>query len=218
MKLLRKVLVSAMVLTMSAILVAGLWAQKTDEKQQGGAEKKANPTLENLQKAFNGESNAHARYLAFAKKADEEGYAGAASLFRAAANAEETHAKRFSETIKKMGAEPKAEVKEPEVKSTKENLQAALAGESEERDKMYPEFMKAAREAGDKAAVRVFNFAKSAEGDHAKFYKEAVDNLDSWKAKKDFFVCQECGRTVTEMPTTKCPVCGEPPSFYKKVA
>jgi rubrerythrin len=84
---------------------------------------------------------------------------------------------------------------------------------------MYPEYMKQAREAGDKAAVRVFNFAKSAEGDHAKFYKEASENLDSWKkGKKDFYVCGECGRTVTEKPTGKCPVCFEPASIYKMVS
>jgi rubrerythrin len=102
---------------LGAVLLGTLIAGAPVLAQETGKEKAT--IIEHLQHAYNGESNAHARYLAFAKKADEEGYGQVASLFRAAANAEQVHATRFSETLKKMGQTPKADVKTPEVKSTK---------------------------------------------------------------------------------------------------
>ena len=110
------------------------------------SEKISESTMSNLQAAYNGESNAHARYLAFAKKADAEGYAGAASLFRAAARAEQIHAGNHADVIKKFGRAPEAKLEQPAVKSTRENLEAALKGESYERDEMYPAFIRDARE------------------------------------------------------------------------
>ena len=83
-------------------------------------------TLDNLQTGFNGESNAHSRYLAFAEKADQEGYGEVASLFRAAAKAEEVHAANHAAVIKKMGGTAQAKIETPVVKSTKENLEAAI--------------------------------------------------------------------------------------------
>lgn len=94
----------------------------------------ATTTLDNLQTAYNGESNAHARYLAFAAKADQEGCGEVASLFRAAAKAEKVHAAKHSEVIKKLGGTPTAKIETPVVGSTKENLEAAVNGESYERD------------------------------------------------------------------------------------
>src|SRR5690348_4328328 len=105
----------------------------------------ATTTLQNLQTAYNGESNAHARYLAFAKQADQDGYAQAAALFRAAARAEEIHAANHAVVIKKMGATPAAKIETALVKTTKENLEAAVKGETYERDVMYPAFLKQAR-------------------------------------------------------------------------
>src|ERR1019366_4174424 len=101
----------------------------------------ATKTLDNLQAGFNGESNAHARYLAFAEKADQEGYGEVASLFRAAAKAEKVHSANHAVVIKEMGGTAQAKIETPVVKSTKENLEAAIKGESYERDTMYPEFL-----------------------------------------------------------------------------
>jgi rubrerythrin len=167
-------------------------------------------TLDNLQAAFNGESNANAKYLEFAKKADQEGYAGAAALFRAAAKAEEFHARNHADVIKKLGGTPKAEIKLPAIKTTADNLKASIEGESYERDKMYPEFIAEARAAGEKDAVKSFNFAVTAEGQHAKFYAEAAANLAAWKTAKKFAVCPVCGNTVTVVDVSKCPVCFTP--------
>jgi rubrerythrin len=175
-------------------------------------------TLENLMAAYNGESNAHAKYVAFATKADQEGYAGVASLFRAAAKAEETHATRHAEVIKKLGGTPKADVKAPEVKTTAENLKAAIDGESYERDKMYPEFIAEARATGNKEALRAFNFAISAEGEHAKLYSEAAGNLQTWKQARTFLVCPECGKTVQTIDFGKCPVCYTPAEMFQKIS
>lgn len=168
---------------------------------------KPSKTLDNLQTAFNGESNAKARYLAFAEKAESEGYGKAASLFRAAAKAEEIHANNHAEVIRKLGASPLADVKTPEVKSTADNLQAAIKGESYERDTMYPDFLKQARDDGNKDAVRTFNLAKEAEAEHAKLYTEASSNLAAWKtAAQPFYVCPNCGYTTGTLDFAKCPI------------
>ncbi len=176
-------------------------------------------TLSNLMAAFDGESNAHARYLAFAKKADEEGYGRAASLFRAAARAEEIHAGSHAEAIRKLGGEPKADIRTPDVKSTRENLEAALTGESYERDTMYPDFLSVAKAEGNKDAFRSFNFALTAEGEHAKLYRSALDDLAAWKAgKTEFYVCTVCGYTTLRADFAKCPSCFSPKEKYVTVS
>jgi len=176
--------------------------------------------LEHLQDAFNGESNARARYEAFARKADADGYASVASLFRAAARAEGIHAANHAVVIRKLGGEPNATVKTPEVKNTADNLKAAVEGETYERDKMYPLFIKDARAAGDADAVRTFNFALSAEGEHAKLYAEASDRLPSLKGAKGetYYVCTVCGFTTTQIDFTKCPACSSPKEKYVTVS
>jgi rubrerythrin len=175
-------------------------------------------TLNNLMKAYDGESNAYSRYVAFAKKADEEGYGQVASLFRAVARAEQIHVNNHAAVIQKMGGKAKVQLEMPAVKSTKENLEAALKGESYERDTMYPEFIRLAKEAGEKDAVRTLNFALQAETEHAKLLQEALANLDQWKdGKKDFFVCPVCGNTVATITFEKCPVCATPKAKYEKI-
>jgi rubrerythrin len=176
-------------------------------------------TLENLQTAFNGESNANAKYLAFAKKADEEGYTKVASLYRAAARAEEIHKNNHAEVIKKMGGEPKADIKPADVKTTAENLKGSIEGETYERDKMYPEFLEEARNANNKDAVRTFNLAKTAEAEHAKLYTEALGNLDAWKGgKTTFFVCPTCGFTSKDANLEKCPVDFTPKEKFESIS
>lgn len=183
-----------------------------------GQDKKVT-TLDNLQAAYNGESNAAAKYAAFAKKADAEGYGAVASLFRAAAKAEQIHATAHAAVIKKMGAEPKADVQAPEIKGTRENLQAAVKGETYERDTMYPEFLKQARAEGKGDAVRSLNHAKTAEAEHAKLYQQALDNLEQWKGgAREFYVCPVCGYTVGQVAGKKCPSCFEPTDKFEKVS
>jgi rubrerythrin len=177
-------------------------------------------TLQNLQTAYNGESNAHARYLAFAKQADKEGYGEVASLFRAAARAEKVHAMNHAAVIEELGGSPTADVKERVVKSTRENLEEAIKGESYERDTMYPDFLKQARSDRNSRAVRTLNLAKSAESEHAKLYAAALSNLEKLKGSKStaYFVCPVCGFTVQETNFKKCPSCFTSKDDFEKVA
>ena len=180
----------------------------------------ATKTLDNLQAAFNGESNAHARYLAFAENADQESYGEVASLFRAAAKAEGIHAANHAAVIKKLGGTPQAKIETPVVKATKENLEAAVKGESYERDTMYPEFLKQARAEANRDAVETFNFAKTAEGEHAKLYSEALNKLPQLKGSKakDYFVCMVCGYTTPNVDFAKCPSCFSHKDRYEKAS
>lgn len=175
-------------------------------------------TLDNLQAAYNGESNAHARYLAFADKAETDGYLGVASLFRAAAKAEQIHADNHAVVIKKLGAEPKMTLDKPDVKTTSENIQAAIKGETYERDVMYPSFLKIARADKNTDAIRTFNYALTAEGEHAKLYTNALKNQESMKAAATLYVCSVCGYTTTKIDFEKCPGCLNPKDKYVSVS
>ena len=174
-------------------------------------------TVNNLLAAFEGESNAHAKYTAFAGKADADLLHGAASLFRAAARAEQIHAANHARVIKQLGGEAKCEIHAVEVKGTLENLKAALEGEQYEVDTMYPGFLAEATERNITAAIRTFHGALEAEKPHARLYGEAIALLvggkkDSWiGAARDFYVCPVCGYTSeTEEEHERCPVCNCP--------
>ncbi|MBZ8180652.1 rubrerythrin family protein [Oscillatoria salina] len=175
------------------------------------------PTLDNLQKAYNGESNAHVMYLAFANKADEEGYQKLASLFRAAAKAEEIHRDNHAKVIETMGALPKNTITDPQVKSTPENLKAAIKGESYERDTMYPEFISQAKIENNQAALQTLTYAQKAEAQHAQLYTEAKNNLDSWRTQTGpFYVCTISGETtIQKTATAECPAVEEGESYLE---
>ena len=174
-------------------------------------------TVRNLLSALEGESNAHAKYTAFAVKADVDGQHGAASLFRVAARAEQIHAANHARVIKQLGGEAQCEIHAVEVKSTLENLKAALSGEQYEIDAMYPGFLAEAAARNCTAAIRTFTGALEAEKTHARLYGEAIALLvggkqDSWiGAARDFYVCPVCGYTSeTEEEHERCPVCNCP--------
>ncbi len=176
-------------------------------------------TAENLQLAYNGESNAHARYLEFAKQADKDGYPSVASLFRAAARAEEVHATNHANVMKKMGVQPALKLDPVTPKTTRENLEVAVKGEVYERDTMYPDFLKIARSEANAGAIETFNEAKAAEAEHAKLYSAALAQLGSLKGKTaQYFVCTVCGYTTTKIDFEKCPVCFSPKEKYVAVS
>ncbi len=175
-------------------------------------------TLANLQAAFQGESNAHARYLAFAEKADEEGYAGVASLFRAASLAEEIHAGNHAAVIKNLGAAPLAQINAPKVGSTAENLKAAIQGETYERDEMYPAFVQQATSDQNTSALESFRSALAAEAEHARLYTEALGNLESMTYAVTYYVCPVCGFTTPDPNLGYCPTCATPEERFKQVS
>ena len=176
-------------------------------------------TLENLMAAYNGESNAHAKYLAYAEKAEKEGYGKVASLFRAAAHAENVHLTSHAVVIKSMGGTSKADIKLPEIKSTKENLEDALKGENYERTTMYPEFIGVAEAEGNQKAKWTFDMANKVEKIHHGLYEAALMQVNAGQAStgKSYHVCQVCGMTVEGDTPEKCPVCGAPRAQFKKV-
>jgi rubrerythrin len=182
------------------------------------AQAAAGTTLQNLQAAYDGESNASARYAAFAAKADTEGFLSVGRLFRAASRAETIHATAHAKVIQALGAKPRSEVGQPVVKSTRENLQAAIAGETYEKDTMYPEFLAVARKDGNADAIRTLNLARNAEIEHARLYQAAVDGLEGQRAAgAPFYVCAVCGFTTRTLPAEKCPSSFSPKEKFERI-
>ncbi|MEJ2520103.1 MAG: rubrerythrin family protein [Desulfuromonadales bacterium] len=168
------------------------------------AELKGSRTENNLMEAFAGESQANRKYLAFAEKAEAEGYAQVAKLFRAAAAAETVHAHAHLRTL---GG----------VKSTADNLQEAINGETEEFTSMYPQMIEEAKQEGFDAALRSFSFANTVEKVHADLYKKAFENLGR-NQEVDYYVCKVCGNTLEGEPDGPCPVCQAGPVAIFKVS
>jgi rubrerythrin len=175
-------------------------------------------TLENLQKAYNGEINAHARYRMFADEAGDEGYTPVASLFRAVARAEDIHAGNHADVIRSLGAEPKAGVEGFPVKLTRENLDVAIKGEVHERDEMYPHFWHQAHAEGNELAVRTFHFALKSEIEHVALFTEAQRNLESLRGEGVVYcVCPVCGFTSAK-GDSRCPVCSTAPERFENIS
>jgi len=164
-------------------------------------------TTDNLRTAFAGESQANRTYLAFAKKADAEGYPQIARLFRAAAEAETVHAHAH---LRVLGS----------VKTTAENLQAAAGGEAHEFKEMYPPFVAEAEREGNQPAAISFKNALAVEKVHHGLYSQAAESLNAGKdlPQASIFVCGVCGNTVIGEPPERCPICGAPKARFSEVA
>jgi len=163
-------------------------------------------SLKNLKSAFAGESQANRRYLAFAKKADEEGLSQIAKLFRAAAKAETVHALNHLRIAGEIGM-------------TVSNLNEAISGETFEYTKMYPQFLEVAKNERNKQAEWSFNVAKKVEEIHAELFQKTLNTLKNNEpiSSADYYVCKVCGHTVENMAPEKCPICGSPRTQYLKV-
>jgi rubrerythrin len=157
-----------------------------------------------LKEAFAGESQANRKYLAFAEKADKEGYPQAARLFRAAGAAETVHAHNHLRALKG-------------IRSTGENLGEAIGGETHEFKKMYPEMIQVAEAEGNTPAKRTFHFANEVEKVHAQLYQNLLDTLGSSQETYPYYVCPVCGHTAEKEPPDVCPVCGTKGEMYKRV-
>lgn len=157
----------------------------------------------NLAEAFAGESQANRKYLAFAKKADEEGFPQVARLFRAAAAAETVHAHAHFKVLGGIG-------------DTASNLQEAIGGETHEFMNMYPQMIEEAKAEGNKEAQMSFMYANAVEKIHAELYKKALDAMEGL-AGTAYFVCDVCGNTVEGEAPERCPVCGMDKSHFMKI-
>ncbi|SPE29260.1 Rubrerythrin [Acidobacteriia bacterium SbA2] len=153
-------------------------------------------TVDNLKAAFAGESQANRKYLAFAKKAEEEGFGNVARLFRTAAEAETIHALGHLAALDGIG-------------STLDNVKAAMGGETHEYTEMYPAMLEKAR-ADNHTAKRMFSYALKAEEVHAKLYAMALEALKQGHdlTGVNFFLCPVCGNIEIGKAPEACPICG----------
>jgi rubrerythrin len=154
-------------------------------------------TQANLEAAFAGESQAHMKYLAFADKAEKEGFPEVARLFRAVSYAEQVHATAHFKVLEGIG-------------QTADNLQAAIGGETYEVEEMYPAFIAVAEVQEEKGAVRSNKFALEAEKVHAGLYEQARQAVLAGNdvALNTVHVCAVCGWTVEGDAPDRCPLCG----------
>jgi rubrerythrin len=159
---------------------------------------------EGLREAFAGESQANRKYLAFAKKAEEEGYPQVARMFRAAAAAETVHANNHLQALKAIG-------------STSDNLKEAIAGETHEFTKMYPEMLENAKAEGNADAQRSFHYANEVEKIHAALYKDLLDSLGKEQEEFSYYVCPVCGNTVAGKAPDECPICSTKGEMFEEI-
>jgi rubrerythrin len=162
-------------------------------------------TEENLKEAFAGESQANRKYLAFAKKAEQEGFTNVARLFRTAAEAETIHALAH---LNNLNA----------VQSTAENLRSAIEGETHESAEMYPPMIEQAQKESHKAK-RMFEYAAKAEAVHARIYKLALEAVAQGKdlAEAKFYMCPVCGHIELGNPPANCPICGNKGERFQQI-
>jgi rubrerythrin len=163
-------------------------------------------TLENLKTAFAGESQANRKYLAYAAKADKEGYPQIARLFRAAAEAETIHALAHLQSMGGVG-------------STLDNLKDAIAGETYEYTEMYPPMATQAEQEGHRGKT-MLKWANAVEKVHADLYQQALAALQAGKdlATMEIYLCPVCGHLELGAAPDKCPVCGAPGAKFQKTA
>jgi rubrerythrin len=153
-------------------------------------------TTDNLKEAFAGESQANQKYRAFAKRAEQDGLPNIARLFRTAAEAERIHAEGHLRSLDGVG-------------STKDNLEAAKAGEVYEYTTMYPPMLEQAV-ADNHRARTMFGYALKAEAVHAALYQRALEAVAQGKdlAETGFYLCPVCGNIEFGKPPVNCPICG----------
>ncbi len=161
-------------------------------------------TQEFLKEAFAGESKANRTYQAFAAKADKEGYSQAATLFRAASEAEAVHANNHLRAMKG-------------IQSTEDNLKEAIAGEDHEWTTMYPEMIEMAEAEKTKAAKLSFSWANEVEKIHSKLFNKVLSSRDTTTKPYPYYVCPYCGNTVERQPPEKCEVCGGDGADFKRI-
>jgi len=184
-------------------------------------------TIENLAKAFAGESQARNRYTFYASTARKEGYEQVASVFEETANQEKTHAKMLMKHIQEL---KKDDVNYPAISiptevpnvlaTTADNLRASIAGEHYETVEMYPEFAKIAREEGLTIIANHLTDIAEAEAHHEERYTKLLNLFEKdmvfKRGEKVWWMCRECGyvHEGTEPPKI-CPVCEHPQAFYQ---
>jgi rubrerythrin len=163
--------------------------------------------FENMQAAFKGETNASAKYAAYSKKAETEGFHEIALLFKAASTSEKIHANNHKAVLEDGGQKIPEIKPEFTVKTTKENLQDAITGEGYEISTMYPEFITNANSAGNQLSLISLNYAYKTEKKHKPLYEQALAALENNTVKSlatVFYICPTCGNTYDNAAPKRC--------------
>lgn len=177
-------------------------------------------TIQNMHDAYEGETTAHFKYAAFSKKAEEEGHPEVALLFKAASGAELIHANNHKVVLLRMGEKIPEITPEFTVKTTLENLNDAIDGESYEYNKMYPEFITNANASENYMAQISLTYAYKVEKKHRDFY---IDALAALKSKTDntlakiYFLCPICGNTYATTAPSRCEISMTDSKLFIKV-
>lgn len=167
--------------------------------------------LKNLIEAYDRESNAREFYSAAARKADQEGYRKAAELFRGAARAQEIHLGFYAKNITKLGGTPAADIKSSVIKSTRENLAAAVGEIEAETTALYPNYLAHAKMYAVPEAAKAFGSGIVIRNNQKAIFQKALADLASWKkASGGLYVCLVCGNLVEKLNFTTCAVCAAP--------
>ncbi|MPM57209.1 Nigerythrin [bioreactor metagenome] len=178
-------------------------------------------TIADLKDGIKGETTASAKYAAFAQKAREEGNDTIAKLFDAASRAEAIHAANHTKVLEKLGEKMESFTPEYEVKTTAENLQAAIEGETYEETTMYPQFIKDAEAEKVPDAVKSFTWAMDTEKKHEAFYSNSLTALQSGNESvlpADYEVCPVCGNTyAADKVDENCAFCQTPRDKFEKI-
>jgi rubrerythrin len=185
-----------------------------DDKKADTVPTVVNKTIENLMAAIKGETTASVKYAAYAQKAREEKLIPVAILFEAASAAEKIHATKHTNVLTKMGGKAPEFVPEFTVKTTKENLDDAIQGETHETTVMYPEFIAQADKDEFDDAVMTFTSANAVEKNHLALYAAAKKALDENKTNTlpaSYSLCPVCGNTYdSKKVPAACEICSTP--------
>ncbi|MEG1718070.1 MAG: ferritin family protein [Bacteroidales bacterium] len=170
---------------------------------------KQDKTIANLKAAIDGEATASAKYAAFAEQAAKDSLFAVEALFKATSQAEAIHIKNHQEVLATLGVKDyQPNVQTYEVKTTAENLQAAIDGETYEFSTMYPGFIKDAEAEKVQGALVSFNYAQDAEKGHAKIYADVLAKLSTPEMLAAvYYVCPKCGNTYANTPSEVCELC-----------
>ena len=184
---------------------------------------KGSKTEKNLLAAFAGESQARNRYTYFAGAAIKEGLEQISRIFIETAENEKEHAKVFFKHLEGGDAEITAAYPAGVIGVTKNNLEAAAAGENMEWTILYSGFAKVAQEEGFPEVARSFEQISKVEKFHESRYRKLIANIagnEVFKKKTTVkWHCTNCGY-VYEGPEApkECPACKHPQSYYEVLA
>lgn len=169
--------------------------------------------VRNLETAFEEEMKNYTAYRAYAAGADEEGFHGLASVFRATARAEHIHAGNHARVLRHMGGSTLIDIPQPRVESAIANLKSALVDQKFEVHYLYPTFLITAVSLFDSTAIRSFHWALEADKSHVRLHSDVVARLSGngksgWVYERhDFYVCALCGYAAENPEADNCPGC-----------